>query len=160
MILYICLDQLPLSSPPGLHSPELQHSQDEAERPQLTANAPCAGCWLLCGSVNITSAPTQQQKLQQHKPGGETKRLLFMLCRCAKAERMQSVRSRACLASTNGAGQQMQRVAAEPQDQAGAGSVSPLMGPLPLPGGPTQLVGVEEGVPCAAVKQVWQCLLL
>lgn len=54
----------------------------------------------------------------------------------------------------------MRRVAAEPQDQAGAGSASPLTGPLPLPGGPSQPVGVEDRVPCVAVKQVRLCVLL
>lgn len=67
---------------------------------------------------------------------------------------MQSGRSRACRGSTSEAEQQTPQAAAEPQDLAGTGSASLLMDPLPLPGGSKRVVGVEEGVPCGAAKQV------
>lgn len=69
---------------------------------------------------------------------------------------MQSARSRACPVSTDRVGLPMRRAAVKPQGQAAIGLVSPLTGPLPLQGGPSQLVGVEEGVALVAVQQVWE----
>ena len=56
--------------------------------------------------------------------------------------------------------QQTPPAAAEPQDLAGTGLASPLTVPPLLPGGPSQLVGVEEGVQCGAAKQVWRLAVL
>lgn len=69
---------------------------------------------------------------------------------------MPSARSRAYLVSTDPVGLQMRRVAVKQQGQAGTGLASPPTARLPRPGGASQLVGVEEGVACVAVQQVWE----